>query len=311
MSERGRFLVGTRGSALALCQAEMVEEGLRKGFSDLEVERKVIVTTGDRRTDVSLKDLARVDGIWDKGVFVKELEVALLGEEVDVAVHSLKDLPSELGEGLELGAVLPRAAVEDVLVTKGGVTWGSLGEGKVVGTSSVRRAKQLEHLRPGVKVVDLRGNVPTRLAKLPHSEMDGIILAEAGLARLGYATRGVIEVEGVALEVRPLDRQEFLPAAAQGAIGLEIRKGDERARHLLEKLNHFETSVAVAAEREFLRCLGAGCHTPVGIWVEIAGDEMKLVGRVFEEDGRVREGEFLGKTSEPLEAGRGLVAALS
>nr|XP_061801948.1 porphobilinogen deaminase-like [Nerophis lumbriciformis] len=286
----------------------MVERALRLHFPEMEVVRQVIVTTGDRRTDVSLDQVAKAEGVWDKGVFVKELEVALHGGEVDLAVHSLKDLPSVLEDEFELGGVLERAGVRDVLVTRGEVSWDDLGEGKVVGTSSVRRAKQVQDLCAGVEVCDLRGNVPTRLRKLAESEvMDGILLAEAGMERLGYVTDGKLEIEEVTLRVRPLEAGKFLPAASQGAVGLEVRAGDAEVKEVLAKLNHEETMAVVTAEREFLKLLEAGCHTPVGVWSEVVGEELRMRVRVYSEDeGEVKEGEFTGKVKVPKEVARGV-----
>ena len=202
-----KLKIGTRGSALALKQAEMTESALAVAFPGLEVERVIITTTGDRRTDVALSEVAKVEGVWDKGVFIKELEIALETGEIDVAVHSLKDLPTVLEEEFVLAGVLERAPVRDAFIGK--ISWNDLGEGSLVGTSSARRAQQLIDLKPGLEVCDLRGNVPTRLRKLAESEtMDGIMLAEAGLRRLGYSVGNVLEIEGVALQVHCLPEKE-------------------------------------------------------------------------------------------------------
>lgn len=308
-----KVVIGTRGSALALCQAEMVETALGKAFPDLEIERRVILTTGDRRTDVALSEVAKVEGVWDKGVFIKEIEVALENGEIDIAVHSLKDLPTVLDAPFALAGVLERAPVRDVFVSKKGVSWRSLQTGQVVGTSSVRRARQVIFLKHGVTVCDLRGNVPTRLRKLAESEvMDGILLAEAGMHRLGYVTNGALEIDGHELEVHPLPCDELYPAAGQGAVGLEIRAGDDAAQKIVDAINHATTFSVVTAEREFLRLLDGGCHTPIGVWSEIENDELKMASRVFpEEEGNPSEAKFSGKMSTPLEVGKGLFDALS
>ncbi len=307
-----KVVIGTRGSALALCQAEMVEAALEKAFPDLQIERRVILTTGDRRTDVSLNQVAKAEGTWDKGVFIKKLEVALHAGEIDIAVHSLKDLPTVLEDDFALAGMLERAPVRDVFVSRKGLRWQDLQAGQVVGTSSVRRARQVEFLKKGIKICDLRGNVPTRLRKLADSGvMHGILLAEAGMHRLGYVTDGELEIEGVALEVHPLPCAEFFPSAGQGAVALEIRAGDDAAQKLVSAINHAETQAVVTAEREFLRLLDGGCHTPIGVWSEVAGEDLKMAARVFpEEEGEPDETGFCGKISEPLETGKALFGEL-
>lgn len=305
------FRVGTRGSALALAQATTTEGVLQAVLPGILLERRVIKTTGDRRTDVSLKDLAQADGDIDKGVFIKELESALADGEIDVAVHSLKDLPTELDPAFELAAVLPRAPVADVLVTRAPGGLAGLADGVEVGTSSVRRAKQLEWLRPGLRAVDIRGNVPTRLSKLAAGEYDAILLAEAGLRRLGHDLSAPLSVDGVDLHVEVLDEEEFLPAAGQGAIGLEIRRGDDVASDLAKMVNDAQTWLRVRAEREFLHLLGAGCHTPVGVRSVIRCGKLTLEGRVFpEEGGEPRHGRVEGDAEEPEDLARKLMDTL-
>jgi hydroxymethylbilane synthase len=201
-----RIVLGTRGSALALAQAEMTEAALQAAHPGLEIERRVIKTTGDRRTDVPLAEVAKAEGHLDKGVFIKELEVALAAGEIDVAVHSLKDVPSDLEDGFALAAVLERAPVGDVLVTKAPGGLKALGEGAVVATSSVRRQRMLHSGRADLEVVDIRGNVPTRLRKLAEQEeLDGLILAEAGLVRLGLLSEGMVKSGGAELYAETLD----------------------------------------------------------------------------------------------------------
>ncbi len=284
--------VGTRGSELALVQATTTEAILHAAFPHLRVARQVIKTTGDRRTDVALAEVAKAEGIFDKGVFIKELEQALDDGTIDLAVHSLKDLPTVLDARFALAAVLERAPIRDVLVTRDGGGFESLPAGARVGTSSVRRAKQVLFLRPDLQIIDLRGNVPTRLEKVLDSDhYHAILLAEAGMVRLGYlpqaATAGgpepVLDMPG--LFALRLDESVFYPAAGQGAIGLEIRANDSRSLVLAQSIGHAPTWLRVTAEREFLRLLDGGCHTPVGVYSTLEGDLLRLRARVFPEAG--------------------------
>ncbi len=293
MSEGKEIIIGTRGSDLALVQATATEELLRGKFSETVFRRKIISTTGDRRTDVSLADVAKSEGTFDKGVFIKELEEALADGSIDIAVHSLKDMPTVVDPRFRLAATLERAPVRDVLLMKkqGGIE--ALGIGAKVGTSSVRRAKQIEFLRPDLTLLDLRGNVPTRVMKLAeHQDYDAILLAEAGLVRLGFipefAPEGEETVKHFAnVFVYRLPENKFFPAAGQGAIGLEIRDRDDEALAFARSINHEETWKKVTAEREFLRLLDGGCHTPVGVYSHLDGDEISLFARVFPEEGGI------------------------
>lgn len=291
--------LGTRGSALALVQAEATEAALAAAFPDLRIARSIIKTTGDRRTDVALAEVAKAEGVFDKGVFIKELEQALDDHSIDLAVHSLKDLPTVLDARFALASVLPRAAVRDVLVTRDGADFATLPAGARVGTSSVRRARQALMLRPDLVLVDLRGNVPTRLEKLAghpgtDSPYDAILLAEAGLVRLGFlpaagesdCAEPIVGMPGL-VAVR-LAEDRFYPAAGQGAVGLEIRADDEAARRVAEAIGDQATWLRVVAEREFLRLLDAGCHTPVGVFSSLSAPvdgELHLKARVFPESG--------------------------
>lgn len=316
------FTIGTRGSDLALAQAVATEHALRAAFPGLTVVRNVITTTGDRRTDVALSEVAKVEGVFDKGVFTKELEIALDDRGIDLAVHSLKDVPTVLEERFAIAAVLERAPVRDVLVTRSGQDLKSLPAGAIVGTSSVRRARQLQWLRPDLKIIDLRGNVPTRLRKLAEDGVyDAIMLAEAGLIRLGYLPlAAAAPVEPVisenpalaALHVERLEEEYFYPAAGQGAIGFEIRADDARARDLAEMIGHPDTWLRVTAEREFLRLLDAGCHTPVGVFSRIEHGQLHLKARVFpEQGGEPRLADITACTSDPLHAARFLFESLA
>jgi hydroxymethylbilane synthase len=281
--------IGTRGSDLALVQATATEALLGAKFPDAEIRRNVITTTGDRRTDVSLADVAKAEGTFDKGVFIKELEEALDDGSVDIAVHSLKDMPTVLDPRFRLAATLERAPVSDVLLTKQSGGLGSLKQGARVGTSSVRRAKQIEFLRPDVTVLDLRGNVPTRIRKLAEGDQyDAILLAEAGLVRLGFLSENETVSGFPGVFAHRLPESEFFPAAGQGAIGLEVR----------------------AAEREFLRLLDGGCHTPVGVYSFLEGGVISLFARVFpEEGGKPKTGQAKG--ADPITVARELFESLS
>jgi hydroxymethylbilane synthase len=312
-----RFAVGTRGSELALVQATATETALAAAFPELQFERRIIKTTGDRRTDVSLAEVAKAEGTFDKGVFIKELEQALDDGSIDIAVHSLKDLPTVLNPRFALAAVLKRAPVRDVLVTRDSGGFDSLPAGARVGTSSVRRARQVEFLRPDLKVVDLRGNVPTRLQKLSSGGAhDAILLAEAGLVRLGYlpefvetdTPEPILDMPG--LYAHRLDENVFLPAAGQGAIGLEIRAEDSRCRVLAAAIGDEETWLRITAEREFLRLLDAGCHTPVGVFSSLTDGVLQLKARVFPEaGGKPRTSEASG--TDPLLTALSLFQSLS
>ena len=311
------IIVGTRGSELALVQATATETALSTAFPDRTIERRIIKTTGDRRTDVSLAEVAKSEGTFDKGVFIKEIEEALDAGEIDIAVHSLKDLPTVLEKRYQLAAVLERAPVRDVLVMREPGGLAALPVGARVGTGSVRRAKQIEWLRPDVVVSDLRGNVPTRLWKLADDgNYDAILLAEAGLVRLGYippvkSGDGAEPVSGIpGLFVTRLAESDFFPAAGQGAIGLEIRAGDAPSRVFAETIGHRETWLRITAEREFLRLLDGGCHTPVGVFSTISGDEILLKARVFPEAGGTpKSGEARG--TDPISLALELFNSLS
>ena len=292
MSRKGKdIIIGTRGSELALVQATATQELLSEQFPDWSISLKIIKTTGDRRTDVSLANVAKAEGTFDKGVFIKELEEALADGSVDIAVHSLKDMPTVIDPRFELAATLERAPVRDVLLTKEAGGLSALKEGAKVGTSSVRRAKQIEFLRPDLVLVDLRGNVPTRIEKLAQGDdYDAILLAEAGLVRLGFIPEFSESDEEQISASAPvfctrLAEDVFFPAAGQGAIGLEIRKGDARSLELASSIGHQETWVKVTAEREFLRLLDGGCHTPVGVYSHLSGNQIHLHARVFPESG--------------------------
>ena len=240
----------------------MVTDALLAAHPQLVIQREIINTSGDKRLDLRFSEFAQ--GVQlDKGIFTKELEVALESSGIDIAVHSLKDVPTVLDERFIIAAVLPRAPIEDVLVSRDGHTIASLPAGAKVGTSSVRRIRELLWLRPDIQCVEIRGNVPTRLRKLFLSnELDAVLLAKAGLERLGLLVGETITLDQKTLHGAILPCDEFLPAAGQGAIGIEARKDDAQTLAALAAINHPETFARVTAEREFLHLLKAGCQTP-------------------------------------------------
>ncbi len=255
--------LGTRGSALALTQSRLVADALRAAHPHLEIQEEIIRTIGDNRLDAPLHALAPLD----KGLFTKELENALLANTIDFAVHSLKDLPTENPPGLTLAAILERADPSDLLISKtpGGLV--ALPANATVATSSPRRHHQLLHLRPDLTVVDIRGNVPTRLQKLADSPtLAATVLAKAGLDRLGHH----VIPEGLHATVI----KEMLPAPGQGAIAVQTRADHESTIALFAPLHHEPTARCVEAERDILRQLGGGCHLPLGVraWINESGE---------------------------------------
>lgn len=305
------LLLGTRGSELALAQATLTREALAAVGVACEV--KVVHTIGDKRPDLKLSEFNQGENpVVDKGIFTKELEEALLRREIDFAVHSLKDVPTELAPEFEICCTLPRAETPDVLLTveEGlGADLTLLG-GRTIATSSVRRARQLKWLCQDVRVVDIRGNVPTRIRKLvdhaARGEWHGILLARAGLERLGIYTPGetAFAFEDATVFARELDETQFLPAAGQGAVGIEILRDHAAAREALAKINHAPTFARVAAERAFLAALKAGCQTPVGArtWFEDGGAVLAMAVRVFDEADPAGEpfaAEVRGPAEEP------------
>jgi hydroxymethylbilane synthase len=289
--------LGTRGSRLALFQAELVKARLEGLHPGLVVEIRILQTTGDRITDVPLAK------IGDKGLFTKELDRAILDGEVDAAVHSLKDMPTVLVEGLAMGAVLDREDPRDVLIPAPGRprTLAELPAGSRVGTSSLRRRAQLSHLRPDLVVDDLRGNLDTRFSRLREGRFDAAILAHAGVVRLGH--------EDMIGEV--LDAPAWLPAAGQGALGIAVGAEDERTRELLRPLDDDAARSTTTAERAFLRALEGGCQIPIGALARLEAGRLQLHGLVAAFDGNpLLRGEITGKATEAAELGRKLAANL-
>ncbi|HCN28314.1 MAG TPA: hydroxymethylbilane synthase [Verrucomicrobiales bacterium] len=304
------LILGTRGSELALAQTRTVTAGLQAGHPGLDIRREIIQTSGDKRQDLRFSEFNQAAGV-DKGIFIKELENALQSGAVDAAVHSLKDVPSDLAPGFVIAAVLPRAPVEDVLVTAAPHTLESLPPGARVGTSSVRRAAQLRWLRPDIQIVEIRGNVPTRVKKVTGPDaLDAVLLAAAGLLRLGLMQGDRIGIEGMTLHALILDEARFLPAAGQGAIAIECRQDDEESIRLVRALNHEETEARVTAEREFLRLLGAGCQTPVGARTWITGGTLHMAVRVFNE-ADLSAPPVEKQASHPVREPRALAAGLA
>jgi hydroxymethylbilane synthase len=284
------LVLGTRGSELALRQTEMVTAALHEAHPLLQISRNIISTTGDKRTDLRFSEFTE-GGRLDKGIFTKELESALAANEIDAAVHSLKDVPTEIDAAFIIAATLRRAPIEDVLVTRDGFDWKTLPQGARIGTSSVRRIRQLRWLRPDVACIEIRGNVPTRLKKvIAPSGLDGVLLARAGLERLGLLSAAAgansiapVRIDQATLRAAILACDEFLPAAGQGAIGLEARRDDASTLALLRSVNHAETFARITAEREFLHLLKAGCQTPIGAHCWIEGGTLHMKVRVFSE----------------------------
>jgi hydroxymethylbilane synthase len=269
-----RFIIGTRGSPLALAQARMVAEALEQahGWEPGRVELRAVKTSGDRIQD---RPLAVVGG---KALWTKELDVALLAGETHCSVHSMKDVESERPETLAIAAMLPRADVRDRLIGAGSVS--ALPSGAVVGSSSPRRAAQLRRLRPDLKIVSIRGNVDTRLAKREAGEVHATLLAAAGLDRLGRHDIG-----------SPISLDEMLPAPAQGAIGIECRADDVTTAALLQAIGHRDTHQAVLAERAFCRALGGTCHSPVAAYARVEGEEIEFACEILSEEGSERIAE--------------------
>jgi hydroxymethylbilane synthase len=285
--------IGTRGSPLARRQAALASAALAAARPELAgpgaIEIVAIRTTGDRVTDRPLADLG------GKGLFCKEIEAALLASEIDIAVHSMKDLPTWLPEGLAIGAMLEREDPRDALIARSAASLDGLPSGATVGTASLRRRAQLLARRPDLRVATLRGNVQTRLAKLEAGEVEATLLAQAGLKRLG--------LEHLASAV--LAPEELLPAVGQGAIGLECRAADRAVRALLAAVDHAPSSLCVHAERALLDALDGSCHTPIAGYAEIAGGRLWLRALIARPDGsECLATERAGAPDEGTEMGR-------
>ncbi len=279
------LVIGTRGSALALWQAEHIKARLEKRFRTLRVELRVIKTTGDKILNQALSK------IGDKGLFTKEIEQALLDGRVDLAVHSLKDLPTATPEGLHIAAVTRREDVRDALISRTWPTLAALPEGATIATGSLRRRSQLLHHRPDLRIVDIRGNLNTRFEKYDASKWDGMMLAHAGVKRLGFTAR-VAQVIPTSL---------ILPAVGQGALGIETRGDDERTLRYTHVLDHAPTHAATDAERSLLRELEGGCQIPIGAYARFVAGELVLDAMVGTIDGTTRIDGRLS-TTDPRKA---------
>jgi hydroxymethylbilane synthase len=298
------IVLGTRTSQLALAQAEIVKEALQSLPDRLAVRIEGIRTTGDQRLDINI---SASGSKFDKGLFTKELEEALLSRKIDLAVHSLKDLPVDLLPELELAAVLPRHDPVDLLISKSASSLSEVPESGSVATSSPRRIRQILRLRPDLRIADIRGNVPTRIGKLlSEDSWNALVLAKAGLERLGYR----LEEGRLQFQTRRLfvsDLAEILPAPGQGAIGLETRRADRVLKDVLTKINDATTWFCTSVEREFLRLLGGGCNLPVGIRSSLNGSELHCEAIIFDEYGRSRSGILSQRFDEPAAAAAALL----
>lgn len=263
-----KIVLGTRGSELALQQAKLVAQALEAQSPELKIETKIVQTKGDQTKIVDPR------AGW-KGLFTAEIERALLSGDIDLAVHSAKDLPSEMDPGARIGAVLPRAPTNDTLISKRPGGLAGLSQKATVATSSLRRKSQLLWQRPYLSVVDLRGNVPTRLRKLAENDWDAIVLARAGLERLG------LSMESLFADFLP--QEIFLPAGGQGIIAIQIRADDARVQAIVDPVNDRETELCLRAEREFLRLLNVDCNAPVGVLASVDGGVMKMRAQFFKD----------------------------
>ena len=282
-----KLVIATRKSKLAQTQTEIIMKSLKDKFN-IDSEKLLIVTEGDRNLDVSL---AKIGG---KGLFVKDIELALLDKRADGAVHSMKDVPYELNDEFEIAAITEREDIRDVLISKDNIPFKELRKGAIIGTSSIRRACELKLLRNDLEIVSIRGNVQTRLEKMKQQNLDGIILAAAGLKRLNEEN----------LITEYFDPKEFLPAVAQGALGIECLKSSE-AKEYFEKLEDANAKLTVEAERSFMKKLNGDCHSLIGAYSEIQGNDLYMIG-IYDVGGRIVKKDILGSKDEHIELGRRL-----
>jgi hydroxymethylbilane synthase len=264
------IIIGTRGSALALAQTTWIKERIMRHFPDIEVSLKIVTTSADKDTASSLRSASSV------GVFVKELEQALQEEQIDIAVHSMKDVPTQIAHNLEISAIPEREDARDAFISSQAKSLWELPQGATVGTGSVRRQSQILAIRPDLKITDIRGNVDTRLKKLQDGIYDAIILACAGLRRLGLQQR----------ITSPLDYAQMLPAPGQGALAIETRSHDSRVKTIVSPLNHPPSAIAVSLERSFLQRMGGGCNVPIGAYVRVTQDMFEMDALVSSPDGQ-------------------------
>lgn len=282
-----KVIIATRKSKLAQTQTEIIMDSLKKKFN-IDSEKLLIVTEGDKKLDVALNK------IGGKGLFVKDVEKALLENKADAAVHSMKDVPFELSSEFEITAVTEREDIRDVLISKDNVLFKDLRKNAKIGTSSIRRAAQLKSLRPDLEIIPIRGNVQTRLEKMKSENLDGIILAAAGLKRLN--------MEDIITEY--FDPKEFLPAVAQGALGVECLKGSESSKYF-KKLEDADARLTVEAERSFMRELNGDCHSLIGAYSEIRENDLYMIG-IYEVGGEIIKKDIYGSKEEHVELGKKL-----
>jgi hydroxymethylbilane synthase len=275
------IIIGTRGSKLALRQAQMALDALQAAHTEAAFETKIIRTSGDS-TEAPLSE------VGGRGIFVIEIERALLKRQIDIAVHSLKDLPGEETPGLSVGAVLPREDPRDVLITRTGGDLESLSSGATVGTGSPRRASAIRALRSDLQIADIRGNVDTRLRKVEEGQYDATVLAAAGLSRLGWLDRAA----------QTFDIEQMVPAVGQGALAIQTRTDDTQTASLVATLDDADTRAAVTAERAFERRLGGGCHAAIAAHGTVGGAALHLRAFVGAEDGTILRGEIDGAVSD-------------
>jgi hydroxymethylbilane synthase len=289
------IIVGTRDSALAMWQTNWVVKNLARLNPEYSFRIVSMKTQGDKILDVALAK------IGDKGLFTKELEVAMIDREIDMAVHSMKDLPTVLPEGLIIGAICERVDPRDVVISRNGLSLEQLPQGAKVGTSSLRRCAQLLNFRPDISLEPLRGNLNTRMAKLERENMDAIILAAAGIERLGWKDR----------ITERLSTDICLPAVGQGSIGIEVRSDDLEVLKAVQMLNHFPSNAAITAERALLKKLEGGCQVPIGALGTVEGDELTLKGLVAGLDGkRIIRSSIKGPAAEAAKLGEKLAQQL-
>ncbi len=290
-----KLVVGTRGSVLALRQVDIVSEALAALHGDVEIGRQIIRTEGDRRTEVPLEQ------IGGQGVFVKDIEQRLLAGEIDIAVHSLKDMPARSPDELVIAAVLPRADVRDVLISRNSATLAQLPSGARIGTDSRRRAVQLKAMRDDVSVESVRGNVDTRIRKVAEGALDAVVLAAAGLERLGMLDKAS----------QVFSTEEMLPAVGQGVLAVQCRADDREAVELLYSIDDAPTRRAITAERAFLARLGAGCRLPVAAYATLDGDTLHVRGLLTSDDGIVHRAELAGAAADAASLGERLAEHLA
>ena len=286
-----KIIIGSRGSQLALWQANWVKSQLENLHNNADISIRVITTSGDKIKDVPLSK------IGGKGLFVKEIEEALMAKEIDLAVHSMKDVPIEIPSQLEISIITKRENPLDALISKNGKKLADLPQGATIGTSSLRRSSQLLNHRNDFKIHPLRGNVDTRLKKVEEGKYDAILLASAGLNRLGWSNRITEEIS----------HEIIIPAMGQGALGIETRLGDTKTYNFISSLNHEQTNYEVSAERALVGKLDGGCQVPIGAYAKIEGNLITLKGLVASLDGKIiHKSEIVGPIEDAINIGQDL-----